>query len=52
MEMENIILSEVRQGQKVKIVCSPSHADYRPKTSAVILLHIGQRLRGKCIQEE
>jgi hypothetical protein len=39
MELENIILSEVSQAQKAKkISCSPSYADYRPKTNAVILL--------------
>jgi hypothetical protein len=45
-ELENIILSEVSQAQKAKIICSPSYADYRPKTNAVILLDIGHTLRG------
>jgi hypothetical protein len=35
-----------------KIVCSPSYADYRPKTIAVILLDLGQTLRGEHVQEE
>jgi hypothetical protein len=29
----------------------PSYAYYRPKTSAVIVLNMGQTLRGECIQE-
>jgi hypothetical protein len=41
MELENIILSEVSQAQKAKIVCSPSYVDYRPKTNAVILWDTG-----------
>jgi hypothetical protein len=36
MELENIILSEVRLWRP-KITCSPSHADYRPKTNVPIL---------------
>jgi hypothetical protein len=35
--------------RKPKIICSPSYADYKPKTNAVILLHM---LRGECVQEE
>jgi hypothetical protein len=31
MELENIILSEVNQAQKAKIVCSPSYVDFRSK---------------------
>jgi hypothetical protein len=46
MELENIILSEVSQAQKAKIVCSPSYADFRSKTNAVILLDMGHTLRG------
>jgi hypothetical protein len=52
MELENIILSKVSQAQKVKIPCSPSYVDYRPKTNAVILLDMGLTLRRVCIQEE
>jgi hypothetical protein len=37
MKLENIILSEVRL-RRPKITCSPSYADNRPKTNAVILL--------------
>jgi hypothetical protein len=36
MELENIILSEVRQVQKAKNNISPSYADYRPKANAVM----------------
>jgi hypothetical protein len=49
MDPENIILSEVRL-KKPKIACSPSYADYRPKTNAGILLDTGQ-LRGDCTWE-
>jgi hypothetical protein len=48
MELENIILSEVSQAHRPKIICSPSYADYRPKTKAVILLDMGHTLRGEC----
>jgi hypothetical protein len=48
MELENIILSEVSQVQKAK----KSHADYRPKTNAVILLDTHHTLRGECKQKE
>jgi hypothetical protein len=44
MELENIILNKVRP-KRPKIVCSPSYADYRPKTNAVILLDMGHTLR-------
>jgi hypothetical protein len=37
MEIKNIILSEVRL-RRPKITCSPSYADNRPQTNAVILL--------------
>jgi hypothetical protein len=50
MELENIILSKVNQAQKAKN-CSPSYADYSPKTNAVILLDIVHTLRGDCTQE-
>jgi hypothetical protein len=46
MELENIILSKVSQAQRPKITCSPSYADYRPKTNAVIL-DMGHTLRGE-----
>jgi hypothetical protein len=38
--------------RKSKIVCSPSYADFRSKTIAVILLDMGHMLRGGHIQEE
>jgi hypothetical protein len=52
MELENIILSEISQAQKTKIVCSPSYADYRPKTNAAILFDMGHMLRGERVQEQ
>jgi hypothetical protein len=50
MELENIILSKVSQAQKPKIACSPSCADYRPKTNAVVLLDMGHT-KGECTWE-
>jgi hypothetical protein len=38
--------------RKPKIGCSPSYADFRCKTNAIILLDMGHTLRGKHIQEE
>jgi hypothetical protein len=52
MELENIILSEVSQAQKAKIICSLSYADNRHKTNAVILLDMGYTLRQECAQEK
>jgi hypothetical protein len=36
MELENIILSELRL-RRPKATCSPSYADFRPKTNAATL---------------
>jgi hypothetical protein len=33
--------------RRPKIACTPSDADYRPKTNAVILLDMGHTLRGE-----
>jgi hypothetical protein len=38
--------------RRPKITCSPSCADYRPKTNAELLLGMGHTLRGESIQEE
>jgi hypothetical protein len=38
--------------RRTKIASSPSYADYRPKTNAVILLDMGHTLRGECAREE
>jgi hypothetical protein len=35
-----------------KIAYSPSYADYRLKTNAVILLDMDHTLRGECAQEK
>jgi hypothetical protein len=43
-ELENA-LSEISL-KSPQITCSPSYADYRPKTNAVILLDTRHRLRG------
>jgi hypothetical protein len=47
MKLENIILSKVRF-RRPKIVCSPSFADYRLKTNAVILLDMGHTKGRMC----
>jgi hypothetical protein len=52
MELENIILSKLARLRRPEIICSPSYADYRPKTNAVILLDMGHTLRGVRIQEK
>jgi hypothetical protein len=33
--------------RKPKITCSPSYADYKPKTNTVILLDMSHTLRGE-----
>jgi hypothetical protein len=38
--------------RRPKIACSPSYADHRPKTNAVILLDMGHMLRGDSALEE
>jgi hypothetical protein len=38
--------------RRPKIICSPSYADFRPKTNAVILLDRGYTLRGECLREQ
>jgi hypothetical protein len=34
-----------------KIACSPTYADFRPKTNAVVSLDVGHTVRGDCAQE-
>jgi hypothetical protein len=41
----------LKQVKKAKIICSPSYADYRPKTNAVIYW-AWVTLRGECSWEE
>jgi hypothetical protein len=43
--LENNILSKVSWPRWPKIACSPSYADYRPKTNAIILQGMAQTLR-------
>jgi hypothetical protein len=38
--------------RRPKIISSPSYAEFRPKTNAVIILDMGHMLRGECIEEE
>jgi hypothetical protein len=51
LEVENIILSEVSQVQRQKATSSPSYANYRLKTNAVILLDMGHTLGGDHARE-
>jgi hypothetical protein len=44
MQLESIILSQVSQLRRPKIACSPSYADCRSETNAVILLYMGHTL--------
>jgi hypothetical protein len=47
MELENIILSEVSQFRRPKITCSPSCADYRPRTPKTIAVALLARSHAK-----
>jgi hypothetical protein len=38
--------------RRQKIASSPSYADYRPKTNAIILLDMGHKLREEHTREE
>jgi hypothetical protein len=40
-------IGEHHQSQRPKITCSPSYADYRPETNAVILLDMGSNTKGR-----
>jgi hypothetical protein len=51
MEVENIILSEVSQFQKTKIVSSPSYADFRSRANTAMWLDLGHMIKGKHIRE-
>jgi hypothetical protein len=51
MELENIILSEISQTQKTKIVFSASYADFRSRANSARLLDLGHMTRGEHIQE-
>jgi hypothetical protein len=52
MELENIILSDVTRLRRLKIVCSPSYADFRSRANAAMWLDLGHTLRGEHIWEE
>jgi hypothetical protein len=51
MELENIILSEVSQARRAKIVCSTSYADFRSRANAAMWLDLDHMTRGEPIQE-
>jgi hypothetical protein len=52
MELKNIILSKISLAQKIKIICSPSYTDFRSRAKPVMLLDLGQTLRGEHIWVE
>jgi hypothetical protein len=49
-ELENIILSEVSQLRRPKIICSPSYLDCRSRANTTMLVDFGHMLRGYHIQ--
>jgi hypothetical protein len=51
MELENIILSEISQAQKPKIVCSPPYVDTRFRANAAMWLDLYHMTRGEHIWE-
>jgi hypothetical protein len=52
VEVVNIILMKLARLRRPKIPCSPSHGDCRPKTTALVLLDRGHKLRREHTQEE
>jgi hypothetical protein len=52
MEQENIILSEVSQAQKTKIICSPSYMEFRSRANTAMWLDLVHMTRestyGRC----
>jgi hypothetical protein len=51
MELENIILSEVSQAQKTKIISFPSYADFRSKVNTARGLHFDHLIRREHTRE-
>jgi hypothetical protein len=51
MELESIILSEVSQTQKTKIMCSPSYVVFRSRANTAIFLGLGHMTRGEHMWE-
>jgi hypothetical protein len=51
MELENIILSEVSQAQRPKIIYSPSYVGFRSRANAAVWLDLGHMIRGEHIRE-
>jgi hypothetical protein len=52
MDMVKIILMKLARLRRPAIPCSPSHGDCRPKTTALVLLDKGHKLRREHTQEE
>jgi hypothetical protein len=42
MELDYIILSEISQAQRPKIICSPSYVVFRSRANAVMWLDTGK----------
>jgi hypothetical protein len=49
MDLETIILREVSQAQKTKIVCSPSYVDFGSRANAAMWLDLDHITRGEHI---
>jgi hypothetical protein len=47
IKLENIILREVSQTQKTKILCFPSCADFRSRANTAMLLDLDHVRRGE-----
>jgi hypothetical protein len=47
--VSNLILHRLR---RPKTTFSPSYVDYKPKTTAVILLDMSHTLKGECVWEK
>jgi hypothetical protein len=52
MELENIILSKIRQAQKTKIVSSSSYADFRSRVNTAMCLDLNHMTRGEHTNHE
>jgi hypothetical protein len=50
MELENIILRSARL-RRPKIVCFPSHVDFRSRANAAMWLDLDHKTRGEYIRE-
>jgi hypothetical protein len=51
MELKNIILSRSASLRKPKIICSPSHVDFRSRANTTMRLDLDHMTRGEHIWE-